>query len=90
MSCSIYAANRGLTAKNYDTAVSSNNELVGVCLTLKEVAARLQVCRRTLEREINAGRLRAVKIGRSVRILECDLQTYLDGLVTHPPQSSFQ
>jgi excisionase family DNA binding protein len=78
MSCSIYAADRGLTAKKHDTAVSSNYEPVGVCLTLKEAAFRLHVCRRTLEREIAAQRFpRPVKIGRSVRVPESDLQAYL-------------
>lgn len=90
MSCSTFAANRGLAAKKYDTVVSSINEPAGVCLTPKEVAFRLRVCRRTVEREVTAGRLRAVKIGRSVRILECDLLAYLDGLVSHPPQSTLQ
>jgi excisionase family DNA binding protein len=89
MSCSTIAANRGLAAKNYVPAMSSINETVGVCLTLKEAAFNLRVCRRTLEREINAGRLRAVKIGRAVRIREYDLKAYVDGLVTHPPQASF-
>src|SRR5882724_7776565 len=77
MSCSNYAANCELTAKNYDTAVSSNIEPVGVCLTLKEVAARLKISRRHLEREIAAGRFpRPLKIGRSVRVPESDLPAY--------------
>lgn len=58
---------------------------VGVCLTLKEVAFRLQICRRTLEREIAAGRFpRPLKIGRSVRVLESDLQAYLERLRSEP------
>lgn len=78
MSCSTFAANRGLAVKNYATAVSHNTEVVGACLTLKEAAFRLQVCRRTLEREIAAGRLKCVRIGRSVRVLESDLHAYLE------------
>lgn len=78
MLCGSCAASRGLAAQTYDTAVSLINEPVGVCLTLKEVAARLQVCRRTLEREIAAGRFpRPIKIGRSVRVPESDLAEYL-------------
>ncbi len=81
MFCSTYAATRGLAVKNYDTAVSHINETVGVCLTLKEVAARLGVCRRTVEREILAGRFpRPLKIGRSVRIPESDLLCYIESL----------
>jgi excisionase family DNA binding protein len=88
MFCSTFAAPRGLAAKNYATAVSFINEPVGVCLTLKEVAARLQVCRRTLEREIHAGRFpRPLRIGRSVRVPESDLQAYLARLRGEPPQS---
>src|SRR5262245_47966184 len=88
MSCSIYAADRGLIAKNYATAVSSIiAPPVGACLTLKEVAFRLQVCRRTLEREIAARRLACVKIGRSVRVLESDLKTYLESLRPSAPSS---
>lgn len=87
MFCSTFAAPRGLAAKNYATAVSFINEPVGVCLTPKEVAGRLQLCRRTIEREIAAGKLKALKIGRSVRILESDLQAYLNRLRAEPPQS---
>ena len=85
MSRSTYAVHRGLTAKNHDTAVSLINEPVGVCLTLKEVAARLHVCRRTLEREISAGHLQSVRIGRSVRVLESDLLAYVQSLRTCVP-----
>jgi len=87
MYCSTYAATRGLTAQNYVTAVSFINGPVGVCLTLKEVAFRLHICRRTLEREILAGRFpRPLKIGRSVRVPETDLQAYLAGLRGESPQ----
>lgn len=71
-----------------DTAMSPHQSSpVGVCLTLNEVADRLQVCRRTLEREIAAGNFpRPLKIGRSVRIPESDLQAYLTGLRAKVPQ----
>lgn len=88
MFCSTYAATRGLAYQNYDSAVSFINEPVGVCLTLKEVAARLQVCRRTLEREIAAGRFpRPLRIGRSVRVPESDLVAFLAKLRGQPPQA---
>lgn len=86
MFCSTFAAPRGLAANNYATAVSFINEPVGVCLTPKEVSGRLRVCRRTIEREIASGKLRALKIGRSVRILETDLQAYVARLRGEPPQ----
>ena len=50
-------------------------------LTVKEVASRLRICRRTLEREIVAGRFpRPLRIGRSVRIPESDLHAYVESL----------
>jgi excisionase family DNA binding protein len=50
-------------------------------LTLKEVAAHLRVCRRTIEREIAAGRFPSpLKIGRCTRVAESDLHAYLERL----------
>ena len=61
----------------------------GALLTLKQVAARLSLCRRTIEREIEAGRFpRPLKIGRSVRVPESDLQSFLANLRASPPPSS--
>jgi len=83
MLCGTSVAPRGLTAQKNETAMSLISETVGVCLTLKEAAARLHVCRRTLEREIAAGRFpRPLKIGRSVRVPESDLVAYLASLRT--------
>lgn len=47
-------------------------------LTIKEVAAHLRVCRRTIEREIASGRFsHPLKIGRSIRFSEADVRAYL-------------
>jgi len=46
-------------------------------LTIQEVADRLRVSVRTVEREIAAGKLRAVKVRRLTRILEPELQGYI-------------
>lgn len=88
-SCCTNATGLWLAAIQHDSAMSSNSSpAVGACLTLKEVAARLQVCRRTLEREIQAGRFpRPLKIGRSVRVLESDLQAYFARLRGEAPLS---
>ena len=52
-----------------------------VLLTLVEVARRLSISRRTLHREISAGRFpRPVKIGRSTRVPWSDVLKYLEGL----------
>ena len=78
----IHAVSLRLIASNHVSAMSTIiAPPVGACLTLKEVAYRLQVCRRTLEREILAGRFpRPLKIGRSVRVPESDLQAYIASL----------
>lgn len=49
---------------------------------LPEVAKRLRVSKRTLEREIERGRLAAVKIGRSVRIAPAALAAYFALITT--------
>jgi excisionase family DNA binding protein len=47
-------------------------------MTVSEVAATLRVCTMTVYRLINAGELPAVRIGRSFRVREGDLDRYLD------------
>jgi excisionase family DNA binding protein len=50
-------------------------------LTIKQAAQRLNVCRRTLEREIQRGRFpRPLKIGTASRWPAEDVETYLDSL----------
>jgi excisionase family DNA binding protein len=46
-------------------------------LTVAEVMARLRVCRRTVEREIKSGRLRALHIGRRTFVTHRELDAYL-------------
>ena len=54
-------------------AIESADEL----LTVAEVAERLRVHPITVRRHIKAGRLRAVRFGRSVRVRASDLESYL-------------
>lgn len=50
-------------------------------LTLEEAANRLAISKRTLEREIAAQRFpKPLKIGRSSRVPESDVQAYVAGL----------
>lgn len=50
-------------------------------LTLKQVAERLAVCRRTIERLISRGDLpQVVKVGRRSCMLESDVQGFIEGL----------
>ena len=48
-------------------------------LTLKQVAEFLQVSNLTIQRAIQAGRLKAFKPGRDYRILKEDLIIYIEG-----------
>jgi excisionase family DNA binding protein len=49
-------------------------------LSLNEVSERTALSRSTIYREIDAGRLVAVKIGKSVRITDSELRRYIDSL----------
>jgi excisionase family DNA binding protein len=48
-------------------------------LTRPEVAKRLRVSERTLDRLIDSGQLAKTKVGRSVRISEAALAAYVTG-----------
>jgi excisionase family DNA binding protein len=49
-------------------------------LSLKEVGERTSLSRSTIYREIEAGRLRAVKIGKSVRVNDLELRRFIESL----------
>ena len=51
-------------------------------LTVAEVAEQLRVSNMTVYRLINAGDLPAVRVGRSYRITEDDVDAYLAGRYT--------
>lgn len=51
--------------------------------TVQQVANILQVCKDTVYDLINQGKLRSVKLGKSIRIPEKFLQEYLYGEVPH-------
>ena len=46
-------------------------------LTVREVAARMRVSNMTVYRLIQAGDLRATRVGRSYRLREGDVDSYL-------------
>ena len=48
-------------------------------LKLEDVAVRLGVSRTAVQNYIKDGRLKAVKVGRSTRIREADLQKFIEG-----------
>jgi excisionase family DNA binding protein len=47
--------------------------------TLEDAAKRLACCERTLKREIDRGRIRAVRLGRAVRISEAEIRRVCEG-----------
>lgn len=54
--------------------------MTDVLLTVPETAERLRVSRRTVERLIDAGRIRPVRIGRRVLVTERELAVYVASL----------
>lgn len=46
-------------------------------LTIKQVAAHLQFCPRTVQRHIKTGDLPGFRVGRQWRVRELDLRRYL-------------
>lgn len=46
--------------------------------TLEDAAKRLSCCTRTIKREIDRGRIRAVRLGRAIRISEAELRRLVD------------
>ena len=53
-----------------------------VLSTLAQVSARTGVSRSGLYREIDSGRLKIVRVGRSVRVREQDLAHFIDSLTS--------
>ena len=54
-----------------------------------DLAIALAVSTRFLEKEVEAGRLRAVIIGsRSIRFLPVDIEAWLNARATRPPEAS--
>lgn len=49
-------------------------------LTLVEVAAQLRCTRRSVERQVAAGHLRVLRIGRCVRVERQELERFLESL----------
>lgn len=49
-----------------------------LCLTVEDVAGRLQVHHTTVREWIDRGRLKASRFGRAIRIRETELAAFLD------------
>lgn len=61
--------------------MNSEQQELPQLLSLDDAAKRLSISRRTIEREISAGRFpRPLKIGRATRITLVALQSYIEKL----------
>ena len=60
-------------------------ELFDRLLTLKEVGFILGLSERSVRRIVQAGDLRAIRIGGSPRVRSADLRAYLDGAPPYYP-----
>lgn len=59
-------------------APSSNDDMSDVAfLTIAEVAAKMRVSKMTVYRLVHGGELPAVRVGRSFRVTEDDVNDYL-------------
>lgn len=86
--CRTSAAGRGALSHNHVPTMSASSEPRSEedhVLTVKEVAARFRVCRRTIEREIAARRFPApIRIGRALRFRESDLVAFEEKSKSEP------
>ena len=53
-------------------------------VTIEEAARRLSIGRSHLYAQMQCGNLRSIRIGRSRRILERDLEAFIEGLLDDP------
>jgi len=58
--------------------------VIAQLLDFDEVADRLRVSRRTVERAVAAGELAAVTLGRARRVTPVDLEQFIDRLRAEP------
>jgi excisionase family DNA binding protein len=64
--------------KNRCTMATSSGDISdSTFLTVAEVAARMRVSKMTVYRLLHGGDLPAVRVGRSFRVLESDVDEYL-------------
>jgi len=65
---------------NQSRSTMKNENHSPILLSLTEVGERTALSRSTLYREIEGGRLTAVKIGKSVRVTDSELRRYIEAL----------
>lgn len=67
--------------KDQADEVPNSNRLL---ITIEEAARRLAIGRSHIYDQMQRGEFRSVKIGRSRRILECDLDAFVEQLLNAP------
>ena len=60
-----------------------NGENEDWCVSLKEAARILGVCVRTVRREIERGKIGAIRVGRNLRIKMSELRRYMEQELAH-------
>ena len=63
---------------------TDTEESKALLITIDEAAARLSIGRSHIYQQMQLGRLRSVRIGRSRRILESDLAAFIEELLSEP------
>jgi excisionase family DNA binding protein len=61
----------------FSHSVEGADKLQQQAFSISQLAKRLDVCERTARRLIEAGELKAYRVGRQWRVFEPDLQDYL-------------
>jgi excisionase family DNA binding protein len=63
-------------------------ELTDTILNLEDVAKMLKVSERTVQREVTAGKLKAFKVGRSLRFRLGEVEKYIERQEVSPGETT--
>ncbi len=74
----------GLLLASITEALANAPQDTGECLTVMEAADRMQVSRATVQRLVDRGELRSMRVGRSIRIRLVDLLAFEAEHVVNP------
>lgn len=69
--------------------IAESHESNALLITIDEAARRLSIGRSHIYMQIQLGRLRSVRIGRSRRILESDLAAFIEELLDEPNRGGY-
>ena len=69
-----------------NTSTNSEQTIGRLAYSMREAAEAIGVCERSIWQAIKDGRLRASRIGRSVRISATELERFLEETAVSPPE----